>query len=123
LQQPDVAVWDCVNLLRAKLAHLLATEKLSSPAGSATGASARTRAPRSRTLPRTLPRSLPALGCCCARLGRLARSLFSHCVSSLLSSLSRASRKRKRTVVPVDPAPHKRGLRRREFVFDPQALA
>jgi hypothetical protein len=34
LQQPDVAVRDRVNLLRAELAHLLAAEKLSSSAWS-----------------------------------------------------------------------------------------
>jgi hypothetical protein len=35
LQQPDVAVGDCIDLLSAKLADLLAAEELSATAGSA----------------------------------------------------------------------------------------
>ena len=99
LQQPHVAVGDCVNLFRTELANLLATEKLATPARSAAGASAwtGTTAARSRARPRALSLSrtrsgpLSALRSCgCARLVRLTRSLFSHCVSSLLSSLHRA---------------------------------
>jgi hypothetical protein len=40
LQQPDIAVGNCVDLLGAELADLLATEELAASAGSAGGPSA-----------------------------------------------------------------------------------
>ena len=42
LQQPHVAIRDCVNLLRTELADLLATKKLAAPAWPAARASAGT---------------------------------------------------------------------------------
>jgi len=40
LQQPDIAVRDCVNLLSAELAHLFAAEELATPARAAGGSTA-----------------------------------------------------------------------------------
>ena len=84
LQQPHVAIWNCVDLLRAELAHLLATEKLAAPtrtAGPSTWARSRARSPRTLS---ARARDGPRL-CSCA-LRRPVRRFFSHAVSSITLS-------------------------------------
>jgi hypothetical protein len=55
LQQANIAIRDCVNLLRTELANLLAAEELAAPAGSTTGPSAGTRAGSRRQDPEPDP--------------------------------------------------------------------
>jgi hypothetical protein len=91
LQQTNIAIRDCVNLLGAELAYLLAAEELAATAGTATLRATAGPSPWT-TLSRTALSTRPtlrwtALGCCCARLGRLSLCFVCHFVPLLSSWL------------------------------------
>ena len=101
LQQANIAIRDCVDLLRTELANLLAAEEFAASAGTAAGPArtARARAwtvarSRSRTGTRTrTPFGWSLWSCrCVRRSGRFCLGFFRHRISSLLS-LFRHSRR------------------------------